>query len=359
MSAPETGHELRPEKLRSLRREFTTIIFSVMTIALLASIAALFVITKLIPVHRTGLGFFLPGVLLFVISSTIATVLTVFVGNKFLRPVIELSRASEKVAKGDFSVRLDESSDVDELRTALKNFNTMVMDLGATETLSSDFIANVSHEFKTPLAAIEGYAMLLQDPSLTEEERKEYAEKILLNSTRLSDLAGNILLLSKLENQRFEPTGAPFSLDEQIREEILVLEPKWSGKDLALDVDLETVQYAGNAGLLRQVWLNLMSNAVKFTPSGGSITVTLEKEESRICFTITDTGTGMSEETLPHIFEKFYQGDTSRRSEGNGLGLSLTKRILDVCGGSIEVSSTPGVGSTFRVYLPFTEEEDA
>jgi len=356
MSAPESGRSRAPEKLRSLHREFTFIIFSVMTVALICFIVALFFAIRLLPIHSTRFGFFLPGVLIFIVSYAIAAVLTVFVCNKLLRPVVELSRASEKVAKGDFSVRLDESSDVDELRTALKNFNTMVEDLGATETLSSDFIANVSHEFKTPLAAIEGYAMLLQDPSLTEEERTEYAEKIRLNSTRLSDLAGNILLLSKLENQRFEPVGTPFSLDEQIREEILVLEPKWSEKNLSLDVDLETVRYTGNAGLLRQVWLNLIGNAVKFTPEGGTVAVHLLREEDGIRFTISDTGIGMSEETLSHIFEKFYQGDTSRRSEGNGLGLALTKRILDVCGGRIEVSSTPGVGSAFCVHLPLRED---
>lgn len=282
----------------------------------------------------------------------IGTAFSLFVGKRFLAPVVQLSEATQKIAKGDFSVTLDENVRSEETRTMAHNFNAMTKELTQTEMFRNDFIENVSHEFKTPLSAIEGYVTLLQRRDLSEDKRKEYTERILQSTKRLSALTGNILLLSRLENQEIEVKKEIYSLDEQLRETILLLENRWSEKNIELEIDLETVDYKANRELLAQVWQNILTNAIKFTQKKGKISVVLRVHPSEIRVTITDNGHGMSAEVIGRIYEKFYQGDVSRASAGNGLGLTLAKRIIDLHHGRISVSSEEGRGSTFTVSLP-------
>lgn len=289
---------------------------------------------------------------IYIVSVIISTVLTAIVGKWLLFPILKISRAANQVAKGDFKIQLEGDSRIAEVQQTYANFNHMVRELNTIETLRSDFIANVSHEFKTPLNAIEGYATLLQDRSLTDEEELEYIDKILFNTNRLSDLAGNILLLSKVENQNIPEAVTRYKLDEQIRQALVLLEPKWNEKNIDLDVNLDEVYITNCEGLLAHVWLNVIGNAIKFSDNGGIVAIRLSADTSGATVTVRDNGIGMSGETMQHIFEKFYQGDSSRKSAGNGIGLALVKKILDLCGGRISVTSAKGEGSTFRIFLP-------
>lgn len=290
----------------------------------------------------------------YVFSFIIATVLTLYISRYILSPVEHLSDASKKVAHGDFTVQIPLDSDSDELNVTISNFNSMVRELRSIETLRDDFIANVSHEFKTPLSAIEGYAMLLQEKNLGDKEREECAQKILQSTARLNDLTGNILLLSKLDNQNYPQENTTFSLDEQIRQAILMFESVWTKKQIDIDCDMPDVSFVGPQSLLNHVWINLIGNAVKFVKGDGSgrITVRLTPNEKNVVVTVADNGIGMDDKTIAHIFEKFYQGDTSRRSSGNGLGLALCKKIVESLHGTITAKGTPGEGSVFTVVLP-------
>lgn len=271
--------------------------------------------------------------------------------NDIFDPLEHLSSASKQIAKGDYDVQINYSGYIEELQDVIDNFNFMVRELNSIEIMRNDFIANVSHEFKTPLSSIAGYVTLLQDSDLSENERQEYIQMLFFNIEKLNDLTGNILMLSKLENQNTLPEPVTYRLDEQIREAIVLLEPKWSAKQISFNLDLDELYYTGQSALLFQVWTNLISNAIKFSNQQSSISITLHTYHDSIEVVFSDEGIGMSEETMAHIFEKFYQGDSSRKSQGNGLGLALCKSILELCGGNIYVSSQPGKGSTFMVNL--------
>lgn len=272
-------------------------------------------------------------------------------GHTAVKPILRLNKAIQEVTKGNFDVHVENNSS-DEVGQLTKNFNKMTQELKRIEYLRKDFINSVSHEFKTPLASIQGFAKLIQKGNLSEEERQEYSDIIVEETTRLSRLSSNILRLSSLDNQEIIDRKTLFSLDEQIRKTILLLEHEWSIKSIDLDIELAEVQYQGDEELLQQVWINLLNNAVKFSHENGRITVRLNKTASSVKVEISDTGIGMSEETMQRIFERFYQGDKARSSEGNGLGLPLVKRILDLCNGSIQVRSRLNEGSTFTVELP-------
>ena len=284
--------------------------------------------------------------------AAVAALLSMIMSRVVLAPVARLSAASRQIAGGDFDLNLTYEGAIEEYRDTYQSFNTMARELSTIETLRSDFIANVSHEFKTPLTTIEGYAMLLQDQELSAEERADCAQRILDSAGRLSGLVTNMLMLSKLEQQTTAVEKAPFWLDEQIRQVMVGLEPVWGPKELQLELDLPPVKFNGNESLLYHVWSNLLSNAVKFSPKGAPLTVTLKEQGGRVTFSVTDRGPGMSEDVQRHIFDKFYQGDSSRKQEGSGLGLPLAKRVAQLCGGSITVQSKPGAGSTFTVTLP-------
>ena len=292
-----------------------------------------------------------PWLWVVVFSVILCAVLGWLMSALFFGPIARLSRAMRQVGTGDFSIRLETSSRIREVRDTYDNFNLMTQELGATEIIQTDFVSNVSHEFKTPINAIEGYATLLQSGSQSSDQAM-YVDKILLNTRRLNELVSNILLLSRVDNQAISTNRTRFRLDEQIRQAIVLLEPKWSEKELDLDVDLETLEYAGNESLLLHVWMNLIDNAIKYDPYGGLLRLRLNRRAGSIVFTVEDSGPGIAPEAQKHIFDKFYQADSSRMSEGNGLGLALVKRVLDVCGGTIHVENLPEAGCRFTVTLP-------
>ncbi len=271
------------------------------------------------------------------------------------RPVKNITEAAERIVEGDFSVRIKPQSrfGTDEtFNRVIECFNKMAEELGGVETLRTDFIANVSHEMKTPLAVMQNYGKLLQAPSLTDEQRIEYAEGVVDGARRMADMMTNILKLNRLENQRIYPQVTEFDLGEQLCECLLQYESAWEKSEIEIDTDIaENVKVKADAELLSHVWNNLFSNAIKFTPSGGSVKVTLEADECYATVKVSDTGCGMSAEVGAHIFEKFYQGDTSRSSQGNGLGLALVKRVVDIIQGEISVESAVGKGSTFTVKI--------
>ncbi|MBE6114326.1 MAG: HAMP domain-containing histidine kinase [Erysipelotrichaceae bacterium] len=285
-----------------------------------------------------------------VISGVVGGGISLYVNQMILRPVERLSSAMKRVSEGNFNIQLDNNSKVKEVRDIYGSFNIMAKELSKIETLQSSFISNVSHEIKTPINAISGYATLLQDGESTEEERMQYIDKILFNSEKLCELTNNILLLSKLENQGIQKISQPFDLDEQIREAIMMLESKWTAKEIEFDIDLEDLTYVGNESLLLHVWNNLISNAIKFTPYGSMIKIKLYRQAEHIYFVIEDEGAGINEEDMPYIFNKFYQADTSRKQEGNGLGLALVKHIVELYHGKIEVCNLE-YGCRFTVML--------
>ena len=269
----------------------------------------------------------------------------------FFNPIKKLRVAMDKVADGDFSVRLEEKSSSKEIMEIYTGFNLMAHELSSTEILQTDFVSNVSHEFKTPINAIEGYSTLLQDADNLDQTQREYIDKILFNTQRLSSLVGSILLLSKLENQQIPTNQTEYRLDEQIRQSVVALETAWVQKDIELDVELDRVSYLGNEQMMRHVWDNLISNAVKFSPQGGIVILRLTKKARKLIFTIEDQGPGLSEDAQKHIFDKFYQGDSSHKQEGSGLGLALAKRILTIEKGQITAENIHEGGCRFTVTL--------
>lgn len=276
--------------------------------------------------------------------------MTTFASFRLSKPVQTLTRAHEKVQEGDFSVRLPDNHP-GEMGELMRSFNDMTEALGSTAYLQKDFISSISHEFKTPIASIRGFAKLLQMPGLTEEQRKEYIDLIAQESDRLSRLSETLLRLSALEQQTALASLTTFSLDEQLRQIILRLEPNWSAKEIGWQLDLQEVSITSDQELLNQVWVNIIQNAIKFSPEGSDIEVRVFRDGKAIV-EIEDHGCGMTEEAQKRIFDKFYQADKSRKQEGVGLGLSLVKRIVDMMGGTITVKSEVGAGSTFRVELP-------
>ena len=288
---------------------------------------------------------------LLIFSVIIGITLSIVINIILLKPIVLLSKAMKQVAAGDFSIRLKSDNRIQEIRDSYDSFNLMVQELEATETLQTDFVANVSHEFKTPINAIEGYATLLQDGG-DEANQRSYVERILLNTRRLSTLVGNILLLSKVSNHAIPIAKTNYRVDEQIRQAILLLEPQWSERDVEFDVDLEEVTWNGPENLMHHVWSNLIGNAIKFGPKSGLVRVGLKQTDGRFVFTVEDQGGGVPEEERQRIFHKFYQLDSSHKQEGNGLGLALVKQIVDGCDGDITVSNLPDGGCRFEVSLP-------
>ena len=268
------------------------------------------------------------------------------------RPVRQITEAAKKIMQGDFSVRIPpiHGAGTDGFNQIREAINKMAAELSGTETLRTDFIANVSHELKTPLAVMGNYATMLQRPGITEEEKNEYAKAISEAARRLAQLITNILKLNKLENQQIFPQPQEFDLGEQLCESLLQFEDAWEAKNLEIETDIEDdVRIKSDPELLSLVWNNLISNAVKFTPDGGTIGVSLKTADHAVIVQVRDIGCGMKPETGIHIFEKFYQGDTSHATQGNGLGLALVKRVVDILNGEIGVQSVYGEGSTFTV----------
>lgn len=299
----------------------------------------------------------LGGALAFVytVCILIAVSMVVMIRMVFIHPLQQNIEAMKKLANGDFTVRVNHAEHgyvPREMVEFEQSFNKAAEELGGTEILRKDFINNFSHEFKTPIVSISGFADLLLEEQLPPEDQKEYLTIIRDESRRLADLATNILTLNRVESQTILTDKACFSLDEQLRQSVLVTQQKWRQKELDFDADLAPAEYTGSEGLLKEVWLNLLDNAAKFSPEGGTVAVNLRKAKNALMVSVTDQGDGMSADTQAHIFEQFYQGDTSHTTQGNGLGLAMVKKVLELHGGSIQVNSAPGQGSCFTVTLP-------
>ena len=295
--------------------------------------------------------------------ALVAVGLTLFTRKKikdtYEEPLHKLAAATDQVANGDFSVyvpAIHTQDKWDYLDVMIMDFNKMVEELGSIETLKTDFVSNVSHEMKTPIAIIKNYAELLRSEHTTEEQRKEYALNIEGAAKRLSDLVGNILKLNKLENQSITPEVVSYDVCRQLCECILQFEDAWEEKGIELETDMEDrALVEADESLLELVWNNLFSNAVKFTEPGGKIKVTQTSDERFVKVSVSDTGCGMDQDSVKHIFDKFYQGDTSHSKEGNGLGLALVKRVLELSDAEISVFSESGKGSTFLMSIPLPD----
>ena len=298
------------------------------------------------------------AILILILITIIASFCTLcdFIRRKIMVdvPVSKILDATEKIAAGNFDTRIDienHFNNYNEFDAISENLNILAAELGKSEMLKNDFISNVSHEMKTPLAIIGNYADALADTNLDPETREKYAETLSSASKRLSGLVTDILKLNKLQNQEIKPEITRFNLSDTLAECILGFEDRIESKSIDLDCELNDVFISSSESLLEIVFTNLISNAVKFTEDGGSILVSLYESEGYATVTVTDTGCGMSSEVGMRIFEKFYQGDTSHSHEGNGLGLPLVKKVIDILGGEISVTSEVGKGSTFTVRL--------
>lgn len=288
---------------------------------------------------------------LFGFCIILGTALTAFLSRKALNPIRKVIDATHKVANGDFNINLDLKG-IGELEELSYSFNKMTQELSTIETLRSDFINNFSHEFKTPIVSVRGFAKLLKKNNLPEERRQEYLDIIITESERLAALSTNVLTLSKYENLEIIVDKRPFRLDEQLRKTIILMEPKWASKEITLNVELDKIIYSGNEDLTQQIWINLIDNAINFSYQGGLINISLTNKNEEIHFVIQDDGPGMDNQTKSRIFDRFFQEDTSRSKVGNGLGLPLVKRITKLCGGDITVQSELGEGSIFTVIFP-------
>ena len=347
MNTRERFEKVRQEQQNrfSLRTRLTALVTLEMLVCVLISYGVDQLLNNVFP-WEVPLELELVGVCLLV-----GILVTSQLSKFFFNPIKKLRGAMDKVAEGDFSVRLEEKSSSKEIMEIYTGFNLMAHELSSTEILQTDFVSNVSHEFKTPINAIEGYSTLLQDSENLDTDQREYIDKILFNTRRLSSLVGSILLLSKLENQQIPSHQVEYRLDEQIRQSIVALEPAWEQKDIEFDVELDRVSYLGNEPMMRHVWDNLISNAVKFSPQGGTVKLQLARRLRKLIFTIEDQGPGITEEAQKHIFDKFYQADASHKQEGNGLGLALAKRILTIEKGQITAENIPEGGCRFTVTL--------
>lgn len=299
------------------------------------------------------------AIVVYVAAILIGISMVVMIRMVILNPVLSMVRAMKQLAAGDFTVRMSCKGWMRplELREFAVAFNTAAEELDGTEILRKDFINNFSHEFKTPITSLGGFAdLLLEDEAMPAEERRQYLQIISSESHRLAALANSILALSRVETQTILTENEPFPLAEQLRQSALMVEQKWSGKKkIVLTVETPEDDFCilnGNEAMLKEVWVNLLDNAFKFSPEGGAVSLTLQNKPAAVKVTVTDHGSGMDEATKAHIFDQFYQGDTSHKTEGNGLGLAMAQKIVALHKGTITVDTAPGRGTTFTVQLP-------
>lgn len=344
--------EKREHKLISVRASLILLIMGLILASGAVTSLVGVLVYNLIPYvgdNPRGWYFFI-GLTFFVLFSFL---LSFFFSKLWLKKTEEVAHAAKEVAHGNYSVKVRDNGRLGEISDLIRAFNDMTEELSHVEMFRSDFINYFSHEFKTPIVSVRGFARQLENPDLPEETRAEYLRIIIEECDRLTRLSQNVLLLSRLENQTIVTDIATFPLDEVIRHDLLVLERAWTEKEIDLEIDMDEVTYTGNQEFMSLLFSNLLSNAIKFSPRGGRISVLLKAEGSGFRASVGDCGVGMDEETVSHIFDKFYQGDPSHKSAGNGLGLSLVKRITELAGMEISVTSAPGEGSVFTVtYRP-------
>lgn len=339
-------------RVRTLNIQMVFFVFSIMLLSGMLTSASFSFLYTLGIFPEWVLSSILTPFITMLASIVIGTAITAVACERVLKPLNQLIRATKAVAKGDFRVRVQEIDSDSEIAVLLKNFNHMTQELSSIELFRNDFINNFSHEFKTPITSIMGFAKQLQNKDLSDEKRKEYTDIIISESQRLTNMASNVLLLSKFENQKIVTNKALFDLDEQLRSCVILLEKDWSRRNIEMCLDLEPVKLSGNSEMLSHLWLNLIENAIKYSNENSSVTVSCHKAGNFAEVTVKDAGMGMDEATLKNIFDKFYQGDKSHSASGNGLGLSIAKRIVELCSGEIKVHSKKGHGTTFTVRLP-------
>lgn len=327
-------------------------VFILMVLSAVLSGAIMLVLANYNIIDQIGSTTILYLIVGLIVSIIIGTLLAFPVAHYLLKPLNELIDATREVSKGNFNVKAKELNHKFGIGELIRSFNIMTDELSSIEMFRDDFISNVSHEFKTPIASVQGFAKLLQNNDLSKDERDEYTEIIVEETRRLSHLSTNILKISKLEHQGILEKKNTFSLDEQIRKSILLLEHLWSKKNIEFNINLEVVPYTGDEELLQQVWVNLINNAINFSPDGGIIDIELTQTDDNLVFKVKDYGIGMGDEIKDRIFEKFYQGDKSHSKEGTGLGLPLVKRILELHSGDIYVESILNEGTALTVELP-------
>jgi len=347
---------------KSIQRKLLITIFAIIAIS---SFLAVMVIANILPSASTAFAlieedmktallhvFRLYNFFTVIFAFVLSAVLIAFFINKALKPIRALTEGTHKISQGDYSVTLPvDHGRYDELNNLTESFNKMARELSLINMLNNDFINNVSHEFKTPISSIQGFATILLATNLTDEQ-KEYAEIIAYESARLTRLTSNILKLTKLENQIIITDKEDFYIDEQIRHSYVLFQKDLFEKKIEIDFDLSQIKFNGNPELIQQVWHNLLSNAIKFTNDNGQIFISCHKKNNKAVVSIKDNGIGMDKTTITHIYDKFFQGDKSHSGQGNGLGLSLVNRILELCGGTIDIKSELGKGSEFIISLP-------
>ena len=292
-----------------------------------------------------------PFLLILILSIILGTLLSATVSNHILKPLRKIIVGTQEVSAGNFDIQIETNS-IPEIENLTQSFNKMVNELNSIETLRSDFISNFSHELKTPIVSIHGFAKLLKSNNTSEADRNEYIDIIIDESKRLSDLSTSVLNLSKLESVNIITDKIDYSLDEQIRRVSTLLEPRWAEKNISVELNMEEVIIHNNPDLLQQIWMNLIVDAIKYTQNNGMINISLKKKDGIAIFVIKDNGKGMNEQTLTHLFDKFYQGEKSHSEVGYGLGLTLVKRVVTLCDGLIFVESVENEGSMFTIKIP-------
>lgn len=333
------------------------IYFSFLILIISLAIALAFIIVLFILEYFNLLDIFdsvlfLRWLIPIIVASIIGVSVSITVSHYILKPITHLKEAMNRVIESDFSIQLEEAHIIEEVSELYRSFNLMVKELKSIEHFQNNFTSMVSHEFKTPLSRIQGYAQLLNKPNLDPETRKKYQDHIIAGTKQLSSLTNNILSLAKLENQNIPTEITNVNLDEQIRESILLFQKDWEAKEIDLQIFLHPTTYYGNAALLMQIWSNLIDNAIFYSPIGGRIEIYLEDSWDKYVFSIKDQGPGITQNSQKHIFEQFYQGDSARNKTGAGLGLSIVKRIITLHNGTINFKTQVGQGTTFIVELP-------
>lgn len=336
-----------------LRFHFAIITCIATFISLTVFVAVLFLLNNHFQWDLAFSGSFYILVFLIILSGMISALITTYVGLQIIQPIETLRDSMTEVSSGNFSIQLDTQHKIDEVSQLFNDFNLMVHELDGINALQNDFVSTVSHEFKTPLAAIQGYAQLLQDPDLDSDTQKDLTTRLIAATQQLTQLTENILKLSKIEHQGISIERKPIRIDEQIRQAVLYLQPSWEEKNIQFNIMLDRLTFVGNEELLQQVWINIIDNAIKYNQTNGKVTISQQTDSNgREQIVIADSGVGMSSDTLSKVFNKFYQADSSRLNSGNGLGLSLVKQVLHLHNSEIHYTSQLGVGTTARVILP-------
>lgn len=334
---------------------FAAIVFIIMLLSIIIVMSGTFILDKLGLIKSNSFER-VPLFLFSLVSLITGTVISLFVSKKPLKPIRDIMTAADRIAAGDYSVRINLNGS-EEFKQLSNSFNHMAEEIGSVEMLRNDFVNNFSHEFKTPIVSIRGFAKMLKRNDLTHQERNEYLNIIITESERLSELSTNVLNLSKVEQQSILTDKKRFNVSEQIRLVIAALYHKWSNKNMDIVFENEEIILNGNEELLKQVWINLIDNAIKFSPEYSTVVIKADdKNENNIIVTISDQGEGISSEAQKHIFDKFYQGDISHATQGNGLGLglglALVKKIINLHNGQISLKKSSSKGATFEIILP-------